>query len=144
MLFWCLLIFSKHPFLKSSFKNKMKQFGSWSGSMICRAWSEFKLFSKVSADGSDRQNAHKTSKFKNAAVVHYIVQILLYILFMSKLAPIPVFLVIVHAFCRLLIFAQNIFFEIILSNIILCIPMSNNLYHDQARLFVEPDLGPNC
>ena len=51
----------------------MKQFGSWSGSMICRAWSGFKLFSKVSADGSDRQNAHKTSKFKNAAVVHNIV-----------------------------------------------------------------------
>ena len=63
----------------------------------------FKLFSKVSADGSDRQNAHKTSKFKNAAVVHNIVQILLYILFMTEL-------VIVHAFCRLLIFAQNIFF----------------------------------
>ena len=66
-------------FLKSSFKNKMKQFGSWSSSMICRAWSGFKLFSKVSADGSDRHNAHKTSKFKTAAVV----QILLYILYMT-------------------------------------------------------------
>ena len=78
--------------------------------MICRAGSWFKLFSKVSADGSDRQNAHKTSKFKNAAVVHNTVQILLYILYMTELAPIPVFLVIVQAFCRLLIFAQNIFF----------------------------------
>ena len=63
---------------------------------------------------------------------------------MTELAPIPVFLVIVHAFCCLLIFAQNIFFEIILSNIILCIPMSTNLYPDQTRIFVEPDLGPNC
>ena len=76
--------------------------------------------------------------------MHNIVQILLYLLFMTELAPIPIFLVIVHVFCRLLIFAQNIFFEIILSNIILCIPMLNNLYPDQARIFVEPDLGPNC
>ena len=75
--------------------------------------------------------------------MHNIVLILLYILYMTELAPIPVFLVIVHAFCRLLIFAQNNFFEIILSNIILCIPISNNLYPDQARIFVEPDLGPN-
>ena len=28
---------------------------------------------------------------------------------MTELAPIPVFLAIVHAFCRLLIFPQNIF-----------------------------------
>ena len=63
---------------------------------------------------------------------------------MTELAPIPVFLVIVHAFCRLLIFLKIFFFEIILSNIILCIPMSNIFYPDQARIFVKPDLGPNC
>ena len=78
--------------------------------MTCRARSGFKLFFKASADGSDRQSAHKTSKFKNAAVEHNIVQILLYILYMTELAPIPVFLVIIHAFSRLLIFSQNIFF----------------------------------
>ena len=38
---------------------------------------------KVSADGSDRQIAHKTSKFKNAAVVHNFAQILLYIYLIS-------------------------------------------------------------
>ena len=47
---------------------------------------------------------------------------------MTELAPIPVFLVIFHAFCRLLIFSQIL----------------NSLYLDQARLFVKPDLGPNC
>ena len=40
--------------------------------------------------------------------------------------------------------SKYFFFEIILSNMILCIPMSNNLYPDQARIFVEPDPGPNC
>ena len=67
------------------------------------------LFSKVSADGSDKQNANKnyTSKFKNAAFVHNIVQIFFFI----ELAPIPVFLVIVHAFCRLLIFPQFFFLK---------------------------------
>ena len=81
--FLCLLIFSKHPFLKSSFKNKMKQFGSWSGSMICQAWSGFKLFFKVSADGSDRQNAHKTSKIKKTQLfrIIYCANITLYIVY---------------------------------------------------------------
>ena len=70
---FCVCWFSQNiPFLKTYFKNKMKQFGSWSGSMICRAWSGFKLFSKVSADGSDRQISHKIYKFKNAAVWHNI------------------------------------------------------------------------
>ena len=97
--------------------------------MICRALSGFKLFSKVSADGSDRQNAHKTSE--NAAVLHnFCANITLYI---------PVFLVISSAD-----FYSKYFFKIILSNIILCIPISNSLYPDQARIFVKPDLGPNC
>ena len=44
-----------------------------------------------------------------------------------------------------LIIPQNIFFfEIILSNIIQCIPMPNSLYPEQSRRFDEPDLGPNC
>ena len=75
-----------------------------------------------------------------------IVQILLYILYKTQLEPKPVFLVIVHAFCRLLILPQNIcfFFLIILSNIILRIPMLNSLYLDQARIFVKPDLGPQA
>ena len=76
------------------------------------------------------------------AVVHNIVQILLYILYMTELAPIHVFLVIVHAFLSSADFSSK--YYKILSNIILCIPMSNSLHLDQARIFVKPDLGPNC
>ena len=39
-------------------------------------------------------------------------------------------------FCRLLIFSKNPFRN--------TIRVSNRLDPDQARHFVEPDLGPNC
>ena len=100
------------------------------------------LFSKVSADGSDKQNANKnyTSKFKNAAFVHNIVQIF----FFYRTSTHTCFLGNCSCFLSSADFSSIFFFEIILSNIILCIPMPNSLYPDQARIFVKPDLGPNC
>ena len=46
-----------------------------------------------------------------------------------------------HAFCHPLIFFKINFLENSLKN---TIRVSNNLVPDQAKHFVEPDMGPNC
>ena len=79
MLFWTSV-----DFLKTSFFLKvLPKIKSNSLDHDQAQWFVGPDLSKISADGSDRQIAHKTSKFKNAAVVHNFAQILLYIYLFS-------------------------------------------------------------